>query len=162
MDRPNSVVCVCETHEEAERAMYNLQAAHIDIGTLSIATKDLASNIHKVDYYDLGEETFAIPGIGPLLVSGPLASRIVAAFNDVATLKGVSILGAALSAIGIAPDSILKYEAALRTDKYLLIVHGSPAAVASALAAIGGTVHCFHTVHGEKVWDEARSTNLSR
>jgi hypothetical protein len=111
MDRPNSVVCVCETHGEAGRAMYNLQAAHIDMGTLSIATKDVASNLHKVDYYDLGEESFSIPGIGPLLVSGPLASWIVAAFNDVANRKGASILGAALSAIGIAPDSVLKYEA---------------------------------------------------
>ena len=148
----NCVVCICETHEEAERAMYNLQAAGIDMGTLSIATKDIDSVVHDVDYYDFGAETFRIPGIGALLVSGPLASWIVTAFSN-GTGGGLSIVRAALSTLSIPPASTLRYEDALRSGKYLLIVRASPDAVASALAAIGGTVHCFHTIHGEKVFD---------
>ena len=159
MDPASSVACICETHEEAQRAMYNLQAAGIDMGTLSIATRNIASNVHKVDYYDFGGETFSIPGVGPLLVSGPLASRIVAAFESGTNGGRVSILGAALATLGIAPDSVLQYEAALRSDKYLLLVHGSPEAIASARAAIGGTVTCFHTIHAKKELDPAHALN---
>ena len=45
---------------------------------------------------------------------------------------GVSALGAGLVSIGIPKDSVIKYEAALKTDKFLLIVHGSPDAVYGA------------------------------
>jgi hypothetical protein len=149
MDHINSVVCICETYEEAQRAMYNLEAAHIDMGTLSIATKDISSKLHQVDFYNFGDETFSIPDIGALLVSGRLSTWIAGAFHNSAKRGGLTIVGSALATIGIARDNILQYEAALRTGKYILVVHGSPDAVASALAAIGGTVSCFHTVHGK-------------
>jgi len=47
---------------------------------------------------------------------------------------------------------VLKYEVALKTDKYLLIVHGSEDAVATAKNIIAGTEHSSCTVHGEKVF----------
>jgi hypothetical protein len=45
---------------------------------------------------------------------------------------GVSALGAGLVSIGIPKDSVIKYEAALKTDKFLLIVHGTPDVVYGA------------------------------
>jgi hypothetical protein len=89
MDHINSVVCICETYEEAQRAMYNLEAAHIDMGTLSIATKDISSKLHQVDFYNFGDETFSIPDIGALLVSGRLSTWIAGAFHNSAS-RGVS------------------------------------------------------------------------
>ena len=160
MDQANSVVCICETHEQAQRAMYNLQGAGIDMETLSIASKDTYSDPHDLEYYNVGEETFTIPGLGPLLVSGPLASWIVNAFDNGAGGGGVSILGAALATLAIPRDSILQYEAALRDDKHVLVVHGSSDAVAAALKVIGGTTHCSHTVHGEKVFDTVHGSSL--
>jgi len=41
-------------------------------------------------------------------------------------------LGAGLYSMGIPKDSIVKYEAALKTDQYLLIAHGTAAEVAKA------------------------------
>jgi hypothetical protein len=38
---------------------------------------------------------------------------------------GLSALGAGLYSLGIPKDSILQYETALKTDKFLLIAHGS-------------------------------------
>ena len=160
MDQANSVVCICETHEQAQRAMYNLQGAGIDMGTLSIASRDTYSDLHDLDHYNVGEETFTIAGLGSLLVSGPLASWIVTAFDNGAGGGEVTILGAALATLGIPRDSVLQYEAALRADKHVLVVHGSPDAVAAALKVIGGTTHCSHTIHGEKVFDTVHGSSL--
>jgi len=37
---------------------------------------------------------------------------------------GFSALGGALMSIGIPKDSVLRYETALKADKFLLVVHG--------------------------------------
>ena len=57
-----------------------------------------------------------------------------------AGVDGVSALGAGLYSIGIPKDSILKYEAALKTDQFLLIVHGT-AEVAKAKDIIVKTTY---------------------
>ena len=38
---------------------------------------------------------------------------------------GLSALGAGLYGLGIPKDSILQYETALKSDKFVVIVHGS-------------------------------------
>ena len=160
MNQAKSVVCICETREQVQRAMYNLRAGCVDTGTVSIASKDTSADRLDVDYYDVGDETFAIPGLGPLLVSGPLASWIVAAFENEAGRGGVSVVVAALATLGIAHEDILHYEAALKNNSYVLVVHGSPDTVADALKVIGGITHCSHTIHGEKVFDTVHGTSL--
>ena len=160
MNQANSVVRVCETYKQVQRAMYNLRATGVDMGTLSIASKDTSADRLDVDYYDVGDETFAIPGLGSLLVSGPLASWIVTAFDSGAGGGGVSVMRAALATLGIAHVDILHYEAAVKNDSYVLVVHGSPDTVAAALKVIGGTTHCSHTIHGEKVFDTVHGSSL--
>jgi hypothetical protein len=54
--------------------------------------------------------------------------------------------------IGIPKDSVLKYEVALKADKYLLIVHGTQAEVARARDVIARTKHSNYAVHGETVF----------
>jgi len=68
-----------------------------------------------------------------------------------AVVGGVSAVGAGLVSIGIPKDSVLKYEVALKTDKYLLVVHGTEDAVDNAKNIIAGTEHSSYTVHGERV-----------
>jgi hypothetical protein len=57
---------------------------------------------------------------------------IVAALEGAVVVGGVSALGAGLYSMGIPKDSIVKYETALKTDQFLLIVHGTAAEVAKA------------------------------
>jgi hypothetical protein len=98
-----------------------------------------------------GSAAFAIPGLGPILVAGPLVAWIVAGLEGAVVVGGVSAVGAGLVSIGIPKDSVLKYEIALKTDKFLLVVHGTPDAVQKARDIIDGTEHSFRTVHGELV-----------
>lgn len=44
---------------------------------------------------------------------------------DKLVVAGLSVLGASLYGLGIPKDSILRYETALRADKFVLIVHGA-------------------------------------
>jgi hypothetical protein len=45
---------------------------------------------------------------------------------------GVSALGAALTQIGVPKNQVIKYETAIKVDKYVLLVHGSAEEVAKA------------------------------
>lgn len=99
-----------------------------------------------------GSGLFLIPGVGPILVAGPLVAWIIAGLEGAAVVGSVSALGAGLLSIGIPKDSVLKYEVALKTDKFLLVVHGTEGAVANAIDIISRTEHSSCTVHGEKVF----------
>lgn len=174
MSISNSVVAIYDTHEQAEHAIKELQEAGVDMKSLSIAARDTHTDEHVVGYYNVGDRMkywgkmgafwggfwgllfgsalFAIPGLGPILVAGPLVAWIIAGLEGAVVVGGVSAVGAGLVSIGIPKDSVLKYEVALKTDKFLLVVHGTPDAVEKAKNIIGGTEHISFTVHGEKVF----------
>ncbi len=173
MSITNAVVAIYDTHEQAEHAIKELQEAGVDMKSLSIAAKDTHTDEHVVGYYNAGDRmkywgkvgafwggfwgmlfgaaAFAIPGIGPILVAGPLVAWIIGALEGAVVVGGVSAVGAGLVSIGIPKDSVLKYEVALKTDKFLLVVHGTPEAVNKAKNIIAGTEQSYYAVHGETV-----------
>jgi hypothetical protein len=173
MTAANSVVAIYDTHEQAERAVRELQGGGVDMKSLSIAARNTHTDEHVIGYYTAGDRmkywgkvgafwggfwgllfgsaAFAIPGIGPILVAGPLVAWIVAGLEGAAVVGGVSAVGAGLVSIGIPRDSVLKYDVALKTDKFVLIVHGTPDEVSKAKAIIEGTERSFYTIHGEAV-----------
>jgi uncharacterized membrane protein len=157
----NAVVAVYNTHTEAEAAVKELQRSGFDMKRLSIVGKDYHTEEHIVGYYNTGDRMrywgklgafwgglwgflfgsafFLIPGIGPVLVAGPLVSWIVGALEGAAITGGLSALGAALYGIGIPKNSVLEYETALKSDKFLVIAHGTAADVTKAKALLGRT-----------------------
>jgi hypothetical protein len=165
----DSVVATFDTHGQAEQAIKDLQADGIDMKSLSIAGKNTHTDEHVVGYYNAGDRVrfwgkegafwggiwgllfgsaaFAIPGLGPILAAGPLVAWIVAGLDGALVVGGVSALGAGLMSIGIPKDSVIKYETALTTDKYLLIVHGTPEGVEKAKNIIADTSHSSCNVH---------------
>ena len=173
MSITNSVVAIYDTHEQAEHAIKELQEAGVDMRSLSIAARNTHTDEHVVGYYNAGDRmkywgkvgafwggfwgllfgsaAFAIPGLGPILVAGPLVGWIVAALEGAAVVGGVSAVGAGLVSIGIPKDSVLKYEVDLKTDKFMLVVHGTPDDVAMAKKIISGTEHSCYSVYGETV-----------
>ena len=59
-------------------------------------------------------------------MAGPIVSILISAVEGAVLVGGLSAIGAALSRIGIPQDQIIQYETALKVDKYVLMVHGSP------------------------------------
>jgi uncharacterized membrane protein len=154
MTETSSVVAIYETHSQAEEAVKELQRSGFDMKKMSIVGKDYHTEEHVVGYYNTGDRMqywgklgafwggiwglfsgaafFAIPGIGPVLVAGPLVAWIVGALEGALVVGGLSALGAGLFSIGIPKDSVVKYEAALKSDKFLLLAHGTADEVARA------------------------------
>src|ERR1700685_841359 len=161
MSTQNSVVALYSTHTEANEAVKELQRDGIDMQTLSIVGRGHHTDEHAVGYYNAGDRMkywgkagafwggfwallfgsafFMIPGLGPILVAGPVVGWIVGALESAAVVGGVSALGAGLFSLGIPKDSIVKYETALKTDNFLLIVHGTAAEVAKAKGIVETT-----------------------
>ena len=179
MTEQNSVVAVYATHVEAEGAVKELQRAGVDMHTLSIVGKKTHTDEHVVGYYNTGDRMkywgkigafwggfwgllfgsafFAIPGLGPVLVAGPLVAWIVGALEGAAVVGGVSAIGAGLVGIGIPKDSVVQYELALKTDKFLLMVHGTALEVEKARSILATTQAVNVTVHApEAVGASAR------
>jgi len=154
MENKNSVVAIYKTHEEAESAVKLLVNSSVDKKKISVVGKGYHTEEHPIGYYNMGDRVkfwgeegafwgglwgllvggsfFFIPGFGPLVAAGPIVSSLVGGLEGAAVVGGLSALGAGLYGMGIPKDSIMKYETAIKTDKYLLIVHGTQAEVQKA------------------------------
>ena len=161
MAKTNAVVAVYNSHTEAEASIKELQRAGFDMKKLSIVGKDYHTEEHVVGYYNVGDRMkvwgklgafwggfwgllfgsafFMIPGIGPIVVLGPLVGWIVAGLEGAVVVGGLSALGAGLYSIGIPKDSVMQYETALKSDKFLVIAHGTADEVAKAKSILETT-----------------------
>lgn len=158
----SAVVGIYDTHELADRAVKGFQQAGFDMQKLSIVGTGYHSEEHPVGYYTtekkmkvwggigaswgavwggfwgllFGAGVFLVPGVGPVLAAGPLVAILVGALEGGVVVGGLSALGAALMNIGVPKHSVIKYEQAIKADKYLVIVHGSPEEVQQAKSLI--------------------------
>jgi hypothetical protein len=89
--------------------------------------------------------------LGPVLVAGPLVAWIVGALEGAAVVGGVSAIGAGLIGIGIPKDSVVQYELAIKTDKFLLMVHGTAPDVEKARSIIASTRPMNVTLHSTEI-----------
>ena len=159
----SAIVAIYDTHEEAEKAVRELQKSGFDMRTLSIVGKDYQTEEEVVGYYTTGDRMkawgksgafwgglwgvlfgsafFLIPGIGPLLAAGPLVGWIIGALESAVVVGGLSALGAGLYSIGIPQDSIIEYETQIKAGKFVVIAHGSPDEVGKTKGALAATKH---------------------
>lgn len=87
----------------------------------------------------IGSDFFIIPGVGPLVVDGPMVTWIVGALEGAVVVGGMSVLGAGLFSMGIPKDSIIKYETAIKADKFMVVAHGPKEEVQRAKALLKET-----------------------
>ena len=147
LEKSCSALGIFSNHQEAEGAVKELQKSGFDMKKLSVVAKDYHTEENVIGYYNTGERMatwgkyglfwgwiwgvvfgsafLIIPGVGPLMVGGPLVAWIIGALETAVVFGGVSALGGALASIGIPKDSVLRYETALKADKFLVIAHGT-------------------------------------
>ena len=161
MSGDNFVVAVYNTDTDVEEVVTLLRKSGFDTKKVSVVAKDYHTEEHSVGYYVtggrmkywgkrgpfwgriwgllVGAAFFADPGIGPVLVAGPLVAWIVGTFECAVIARGLSTIGAGLYRVGIPHDRVLQYEAALKANKFVLVVYGMTHEVAGALDIIQGT-----------------------
>jgi hypothetical protein len=148
MSQENAGTTLFSSHVDAEQAVKALQRSGFNLKKLSIVGKDYHTEEHVVGAFWgamwgllFGSAFLLIPGMGPVVVAGPLVASIVSGLEGAVLLGGLSALGAALYSIGIPKDSVLRYETAIKSDQYLLVVHGSVDEVALAKEALTSMGH---------------------
>ncbi len=149
MNSEESVVAVYSSHAAAEAAVHDLQKSGFNMQMLSIIGRDYHTNEHVVGYYNTGDRMkawggsgafwgglwgmlfgsafFMIPGVGPILVAGPLVGWIVGTLEGAVVVGGLSAIGAALFSVGIPKDSVVQYETAITAGKFVLVAAGTAA-----------------------------------
>lgn len=158
METPNTCVATYKTHQAADEAVKHLQKAGFAIDKISVIGNDYHTEEHVVGYYNTGDRMkawgklgafwgglwgvllgaafFVVPGVGPLVVAGPLVSAIVGGLEGAVVVGGLSGLGAGLFSMGIPKDSVVRYEQSLSAGSFLVLYHGTEKEVASAAAAL--------------------------
>jgi hypothetical protein len=158
----NATVAVLDSHRQVEESVQRLHQSGFDLSKLSVVAKDRHPEEQVVGHYGAngqarywgefgpfwtgmwaslsGWACFVIPDAGPILVAGPLGGWIVAALENEAVFGGLSALGAALYGLGIPKDAVVRYEAAVRMDKSLLIAHGTVDEVGKAREILNAAV----------------------
>ena len=149
---------VFDSHEDADFAVAALNKAGFDVKKLSLVGKGFHSEEHPVGFYSVGDRmrswgrtgafwggiwglllapaVFFVPGIGVLTLAGPIVAALVSALEGAVVVGGVSAIGGALTQIGVPKDSAVKYEVALKADKFVLTVHGTSSDIADAQAIL--------------------------
>ena len=160
MFEQESPIYVFNTHAKAEAAIVSLSRAGFDLKQLSLVGKGYHSEEHPVGFYTDADRikswggsgafwgglwglifapaVFFLPGIGLIAMAGPLVAALVSTLEGAVVVGGVSALGAALVGMGIPKEQVVKYETALKVDKYVLVVHGSEEVIADARAVLSG------------------------
>lgn len=172
---PKSLIAFYDTHEHAEQAITRLHENGYDFKSLSIISLNLCSVETPKGYYTVvdrmkkwgeigafyggfwgllfGAATFFIPGIGPILIAGPVAAVVVALEGAIA-VGGLSALGAALVSIGIPEKHIMKYETEIKAGKYMLLAQGDDKMITTAQEIL--------EIHVPKEFSAASEWEISR
>jgi hypothetical protein len=147
LEKNISAVGLFNSHEDAENAVKELQKCGYDMKKLSVVGKDYHTEENVIGYYNTGDRMatwgkfglfwgwiwgllfgsafLMIPGIGAVIVGGPLVTYLISAVEMAVVTGGLTALGGALASIGIPKDSVVRYETAIKADKFILIVHGT-------------------------------------
>ena len=167
--RNSAVVAIYKSHADAESAVKELQRSGFNMKKLSIVGRDYHTEEHVTGYYNAGDRMkywgrqgafwgglwgllfgsafFFIPGIGPMLVAGPLVASILEALEGAVVVGGLSAIGAGLYSAGIPKNSILRYETALKAGQFLLVADGNREEIATARETINHKTSAEITEH---------------
>jgi uncharacterized membrane protein len=158
----SNCVGVFDRHEDAEAAIRELQRAGFDMKKLSIVGRDYHTEEHAVGFYNAGDHVkywgksgafwgsifgilfapafFFIPGIGPILTGGLIGSFLMGTLEGAAVGAAIGgssgVLAAALTSLGIPKDSVIRYEASVKANKFLLVASGTAAETQKARNAM--------------------------
>lgn len=167
----SAIVATYDTHLDAEVAIRALQEAGQDMRKFSIVGKNYQTEEEVVGYYTTGDRMkawgafgafwgglwgvlagsalFVIPGIGPLMVAGPLVAMVVGAVENAVVVGGISALGAGLYSLGIPKDSIIEFETNVKAGKFVVITNGPGVDVVKSKRVLANLKHHELQEHAE-------------
>jgi hypothetical protein len=147
MEQLNFVVAVFDDHRVVESTVGNLLDRGFDREDICIVGKGYHSAEGVAGFYNNGRQTrfwgkygklwddlwksfiggifVTVPSMGPVVVLGSLVRTVVNAAEGVIEVSGLNVIGTALFCAGIPRDKAAKYEAAVKSDGFLIKARGS-------------------------------------
>ncbi len=159
MKTDDTVIAVFADHQGAEAAVKKLAQSGFEMKSLSVVGKGYHTEETVIGFYNAGDRIkfwgakgafwgglwglffgglfITVPVLGPLVVLGFLATMAIATVESAVIVGGLSALAAALYGIGVPKDSVIRYEASLKADSFLVMAHGTADEVARARTILG-------------------------
>jgi uncharacterized membrane protein len=154
-----SVIAVYPDHESVERAVRRLHRDGFEMRDLSIVGRDFQVRDEPVgfvttgDYAEAGAETGAfiggifglcvgmafliLPGVGPVIVAGPLSAVLLGGGEGSVAGAAIGALAGALVGWGVLKDHAPKYEALVKAGKFLVLARGDTKELERAKSVLG-------------------------
>jgi hypothetical protein len=155
---PSNIVAVVADHDAAERMVRQIHQAGIPMSDLSIigrgsqTTEEPIGFVSAGDYATAGAATGAwfggllglcvgaaflvLPGIGPILVAGPLAAALLGGIEGAMAGTALGSLTGALIGWGLPKEKALKYETHVKGGRFLVAVRGEAEVIARVHALL--------------------------
>jgi uncharacterized membrane protein len=151
---PDAVVAVFATEADLTAAIKHLEHEKYDMAAISVLGTGISQERHVVGFetqrthaarwatwgglwgWVFGAFVF-VPGIGHVAIGGYLLFMLITA--GIGATGGA--LGGALTSMGIPKDGIPVYETDLRSERFLVIAHGTPGEVDRARTLLAQTTH---------------------
>lgn len=146
MSKIDLAVAVYDSHEQAEAAVRELAKAGFDMKTISILGKDYQTEESVTGYFNAGDRAkffgklgafwgglagllfgsamLFVPVVGHIIILGPIAATLAGGLEGAVLGGGAGALVGALSSVGIPKNSVLRYETAIKANKFLVLIHG--------------------------------------
>jgi uncharacterized membrane protein len=166
---PSSIVAVYPDHETAEHAVRQLHEAGVAMSDLSIVGRDFQTTEEPVGFVStsdyataaaatgawfgglfglcIGAAFLILPGLGPVVVAGPLTAAVLAGIEGALAGTALGGLGGALVGWGVPRDKAIKFETQVKGGKFLVVVRGEPEVIARARGLLehpSDEVELFH------------------
>lgn len=161
MSKIDLAVAVYDSHEQAEAAVRELAKAGFDMKTISILGKDYQTEESVTGYFNAGDRAkffgkfgafwgglagllfgsamLFVPVVGHIIILGPIAATLAGGLEGAALGGGAGALVGALSSVGIPKNSVLRYETAIKANKFLVLIHGEADAILRARNVLAAT-----------------------
>ena len=122
-------VGVYEDHRSADAALGAFLDSSFDLSQLSVVGKEHHRDLYADAYRRSADRTLYSGKFGSFWVAGPLTAAVIHGLDSTAPISELNALGVGLFMQGVPLEAAAEYEAAVRDDKYLLVIHGLEADV---------------------------------
>ena len=117
-------VGIYDDHRSADAALGAFLGSSFDLERLSVVGKEPPRDRCADASHRSADRTLYSGKFGTFWVAGPLTAAVVQGLDANAPMAELNALGVGLFIQGIPLEAAAEYEAAVRANKYLLVVHG--------------------------------------
>ena len=158
MNPSDVTIAVFDNHLSADAAVKALTDGGFPMTSLSVVGQGYHTEEKVVGFYNVGNRIafwgsrgafwgglwgfflggvfLSTPLVGPIVVVGYLVAAVISGLEGAAVVGGLGALGAALFSLGAPKDTAIKYEEAVKADRFFVMAHGSAEDMARAKSVL--------------------------